>query len=513
MKKSRREFIKQLGYASTLLPTLPSLMIPSQALAASKPPLRLAIFFGFNGTKDVPYWPSVDATNQVYQDVFSIKLSQIINQKGQVSDVFGPSLNALSNKFSLVRGMCQAVSPYGVDNIVHDGASVLSLSHIHENADAYGFDAPKVGSSMDCIVENSAAFYDKTPSLKAIRIAGGEGKWTPSFWRPLGGSNPPYDQVQRLEYLRDDPQTIYNKLLGSVSNTPVTNTNTASYRGSAFELLLNQFNGLVKSNALSSADKQRLDSHTQFLAQVRDSVINQGGSAINSCSPPQLKAGTRVIDRWTNNLNSIAAAFACDTTRLSVFTMGSYDDDGKIKWNDDHSNSHNSTDHLVAAGLSTDGIANVAQWRGWQANRIADFMKALDAIKEADGSTVLDNTLIIWTNQHGGGHCISNYPMFIGGGAAGQFRMGEYLDYRNRSSDGVARARNLGRPLSNLWMAVMRSMGVTEQEYLMQGEDGAHGQAPRSGDRYVNGHDMVAGFKGDVRQLRREIIPYFYTGS
>lgn len=508
--KTRRDFLKELGAAAFLLPTLPSLF-PSRAYAAGKPPLRVMVFFGFNGVHDAAFWPAAAPTTQVAANVYSSKLADIISQKGQVSRVFGTAFNPLANKFSLVRGLGQAVSPYGADNIVHDGASVLALSHIHENSDAYGGEAPLVGSSFDCVIENSTGFYPTKTKMSAVRVVGGEQKWNPSFWRPNGGSTPPYNQVQGVEYLGDNSQNLYKLLLGTAATT--TAPASAAYRSKMFDNLLTQFDAISRSPAASSADKERLQAHTQFLSQLRNKVMTgDGGATSGQCAPVTLSTNTRPLDRYTNNLNTIAAAFACDVTRLGVYTFANYDDDGKVTWDADHYNSHEENSALASKGFSTDNVANSAAWTGWQANRVASFMNTLAGMKDVDGSSVLDNTLIIWTNQHGSTHCISNYPTMIGGGAAGQFRMGEYIDFRNTGNANRTglNDRTLGRPLSNLWMAVMRAVGVPAAEYLKQGEDGAFGQKP--GLRAGGNDGYAGGYVGNLATMRRELIPYFYTG-
>lgn len=506
MKSSRRNFLKGIGAAS-LVPLLPSLLAPRQARADGvTPPLRLAIFWGFNGIHDAAYWPNPAALQQPAPGVYAAKLADI---QGNISPVFGSAFDGLRSKMAIVRGLGQCVSPYGADNIVHDAASVLCCSHIPNNADPAGFSAPVLGSSLDCIVENSTSFYPTTPHLGALRIAGGPAAQTPSFWRPQGGRTPAPENVLTMEYADDDPQQVFQQVFGDFI-APKPAPDTTAYRRQVFDSLLSRYNTLAASSALSSSDKARLQNHADMMRDLKTRILN-GTTVAAGCKPNTLSGGSSLVQRYDDNFDTIAAAFACDLTRLVVYDVDQFDDTGNVTWDDDHANSHESGSSLIAKGYSTDYVANCAAWRGWQANRIASFMSKLDAITDIDGvSTVLDNTIVIWTNQHGGTHCISNYPMMIGGGA-GKFRMGLYLDYRSRAK-GDPDDRALGRPLGNLWMAVMRALNVPASEYLKQGEDGAFGQGLRSGDAFVNGTDQIAGYPSNLAQIRRELIPYFYTG-
>ncbi len=64
---------------------------------------------------------------------------------------------------------------------------------------------------------------------------------------------------------------------------------------------------------------------------------------------------------------------------------------------------------------------------------VARFLQRLDAIKEADGSSVLDNTLVVWTTQMGdqSSHRSGLLPFVLAGGLGekmGTFKMGRFLD-------------------------------------------------------------------------------------
>lgn len=113
--------------------------------------------------------------------------------------------------------------------------------------------------------------------------------------------------------------------------------------------------------------------------------------------------------------------------------------------------------------------------------------------------------LVEMHEQGTGVHSITNYPLLIGGGAGGQFRMGELIDFTRVPATEYSGA--LGRPLSNLFMSTMRALGVSANEYLLQGEDGAFGAAPSTSDRFAQGDGS------NYLALRRETYPYFYTGT
>ncbi|PWU16727.1 MAG: hypothetical protein C5B49_10145 [Bdellovibrio sp.] len=504
----RRDFLKSLGAGSILLPTLPSLLLkPESAFsAAGKPPIRVAFIWGFNGVVDSVFWPAAAPTNQVAPGVYATPLSSI---QGSISPIINSSFDAVRPKFSLIRGLGLPLSPYGADNIVHEAVSVLALSLINSNDDSEGFDGPHVGSTMDNIFQYSSSFYPTVPTLAALRIAGGDPKWSVSFWRPNGGTQPPYNQVQTNQFSSDNPSKVFSSLFpniassGSTAKATPTPSAQAAYRTQVFNSLLADFTNLSKSPALSSSDQQRLQSHADMLSNLQTRLTASAtgttlGSSGAGCKPTSPASGSNVAQKYDANFASIAMAFACDTTRLAFYTIDNFDDNGSVSWDDDHNNSHSDFSQTSVQN-------NCANWRGWQATRVANFLKQLDSITDIDGtSTLLDNTIVIWVNQHGGCHNITNYPVLIGGKAGGQFNTGNYYDYRLRTK-GTPGDRSVGYPLTSLWMAIMRAAGIPASEYLVQGESNAYGQD-------ITKDDFTSQYGPNLATMRQQLLPYFYTG-
>ena len=77
------------------------------------------------------------------------------------------------------------------------------------------------------------------------------------------------------------------------------------------------------------------------------------------------------------------------------------------------------------------------------------MLDALKNTKEADGSSMLDNTLVLWVNElaRGNAHSHDKMPYVLAGGAAGALRTGRFLTYK-------------GTPHNNLLVSCMNLMGV-----------------------------------------------------
>jgi len=79
------------------------------------------------------------------------------------------------------------------------------------------------------------------------------------------------------------------------------------------------------------------------------------------------------------------------------------------------------------------------------------MMDKLRATKEADGSSMLDNTLMLWGNELGAGnsHTYKDIPWLLAGGAGGALKMGRYMQYSDQ-------------PHNNLLVSVCNAMGFDD---------------------------------------------------
>jgi hypothetical protein len=84
----------------------------------------------------------------------------------------------------------------------------------------------------------------------------------------------------------------------------------------------------------------------------------------------------------------------------------------------------------------------------WYCEQLAYLCKKLAATKEpGTNESMLDNTLVVWTNElgHGNSHTLNNLPMVLVGGGFG-FEMGRFAKVKNVTT-------------SRLWLAISHAMG------------------------------------------------------
>jgi len=69
----------------------------------------------------------------------------------------------------------------------------------------------------------------------------------------------------------------------------------------------------------------------------------------------------------------------------------------------------------------------------WNVGKVAELCRKLDAITEANGKTILDNSVIfLGSCMHGSNHACNQLPAMLIGGAGGKLKTNQYVSLNNR---------------------------------------------------------------------------------
>jgi ribosomal protein L30/L7E len=165
---------------------------------------------------------------------------------------------------------------------------------------------------------------------------------------------------------------------------------------------------------------------------------NAGHEVINAANdvdlPKILKA----------HLDLIVGAFTCDITRVASLIATPSRSDVVMSWLGLNMAHHEMSHQSDAAGAP--GLIKV---NTWYAQQIADFITALKAVPEGNG-TLFDNTVILWCNELGIGniHSHTRVPFLLAGSCGGYLKTGRYLSFPQ------------GTPHNNLLASIALAMGV-----------------------------------------------------
>jgi len=200
---------------------------------------------------------------------------------------------------------------------------------------------------------------------------------------------------------------------------------------------------------LGKVEQKKLDEHMSALADIESHLTSSGAGAGGtpvlpgvSCKDPVVPpAPTNIATGTAAQFSVIRQAFACDRTRYANLAWGLAGGPNPGILDTTIKDMHNQVAHTVG-GTSPGAMAAevaMAQHQGWHTQQLADLMKQLAADQDANGTSILDNTLIIWATDFGNDvHGGLNVPYVLLGGAQKKLRMGRYINVRRPKAAGVS---------------------------------------------------------------------------
>lgn len=240
-----------------------------------------------------------------------------------------------------------------------------------------------------------------------------------------------------------DPETNPQHVLSTMfSDLDPSAAAAARRRGEESAFLLDSVQSDYKALRckVSASDRQRLEQHLTLIGDLEKRVQLVGGGA--ACSVPSIKGGmnpgefAETPDLTNAMLDLIAMAFACDLTRIAGFEFhaGDAGADGVYSWLGIPEDAH-TLSHLEG----TNPNDKIEQMDRWRAQQIMGLVARLQAMTEPDGSSIFDNTTILWTSEVGRGwtHDYEDVAWNIIGNGQGYFKTGRYVKF-----DGTQNSRH-----------------------------------------------------------------------
>lgn len=407
-----------------------------------------------------------------------MKLTDLISQSGgKISDVLHAELNPLANKFSLLRGLGhtvhtfhKAVVPWSCASTTDDKSSISVY-----------------GSSADCIIARSSSFYSAPYPLSALRIGNTFSFWRASSSTPVETVIGKYDREEPkpgtfiAESTEKTPESAFNRAFGGFSFPGTTPPPPVSHEKLVMDKLLDRYKIFINQKGLSTTDRLRVQQHVDTVHEIHRNISSPLPPVTsNSCTRPSV-VNVDAKTRYKSYIDTIVAAMACGRTRVATLSLNAWNDSGSVSGSEHHSNTHgsgNPDNPYPDENRSHEERLRLATgWDGWLTTQFAYLLKKLDSVIEADGSTLLDNTIVVWLNEegHASSHGSLEVPTIIAGGGSKRLRLGYYLDYRLRpftSTTGSAK----GWPISSMHRTIMAALGLAAAEFDKHGKDGFFGE-------------------------------------
>lgn len=292
--------------------------------------------------------------------------------------------------------------------------------------------------SVDQYIAGRIGSKTKFPSLEfGVRIEGQEPLRVISY----RGANQPNVAV-------DDPWQIYKRIFANADLSQTELAQLLAERKSVLDFLSADITTLKAR--VASEDKARLDAHLTGIRTLEQEL----SQTPMSCTAPTLpaKLDVRAIENFPTvgklQMDLMLLAHICGLTNVSTLMFANADSWQHYPWVG-VSEEHHELSH--AGDEDTDSNEKLVTINTWHSQQIAYMLDKLKATPEADGSNMLDNTLLLWGNELGAGntHTYKDIPWLLAGGAGGYLQMGRFLQFKDQ-------------PHNNLLVSVCNAMGFDD---------------------------------------------------
>jgi hypothetical protein len=397
---SRREFLRNLGIGAGALPF--ALNLTSLGLANFVPRRqRLVVIFSPNGIVPKTFWPEEEGKN------FTLK----------------PSLRPLEcfqDRTLVLNGVCDKIRGDG-DNHMRGIGCLLTGTELFPGNIQGGSDTPagwSKGISIDQEIKN---YLQANPSTRTrfgslefgVMVPERADTWTRMSYT---GANKPLAPI-------DNPYQMFSKLYGRMKDQE-------SLRSILDELQ----DDLQKVRSLVSAeDRNLLDEHTTFVREMEQELKATSGVDIGH-AVPQLEQGVKEendnMPRITNlQIELLVSSFAADFARIATLQFTNSVGGARMRWIGVEEGHHELSHEPDSNEKVQEKLTRINEWYCEQLAYLAQ--RLADTPEPGGGGSLLDNTLIVWTNELGKGnsHTLDNIPFVLVGNGLG-FRMGRSLKFK-----------------------------------------------------------------------------------
>ncbi|QDT75430.1 DUF1552 domain-containing protein [Lacipirellula limnantheis] len=425
----RRTFLRGLG-AALAVPFMES-ALPRSAWAsaanAGKPPLRMAFLFIPNGAHMPDWTPATEGPGFILPRTLEPLAG--VQQKIQV-------LSGLSHAQGFALGD-------GAGDHARSAATFLTGVH-PVKTDGKGIQA---GISVDQIAAQQLGKTTRFSSLELGieegRLAGGcDSGYSCAYSNNISWRSPTMPAGKEV-----NPRQLFDRMFGGGGEEDRSQSRAKRdlERKSILDLVQQDARGLRRQ--LAQSDARKLD---QYLEGVREIEKRIDAPADELYVDDQLNRPRGVPNGYDKHSrlmgDLLAVALQADMTRVASWMFANEGSDRSYQLIDVAEGHHSLSHHQGDAEKQ----AKIAKINRFHMEQFAHFLGRLDAVREADGSTLLDNTMVVYGSGLGDGnrHNHDDLPIILAGGGAAGFVGGRHLKY------------DTGTPLMNLYLKMLHAADV-----------------------------------------------------
>jgi hypothetical protein len=432
---SRRNFLRGMG-ACLALPAFASLattklfgaMEPAAKLAttASGAPLRTAFIFFPNGAIPGSWWPEKEGTD------FE----------------FTPTLKGLEGMRSHIQVVgeldhnCAAAGADGGGDHARGQAVFLTGSRIKKSASDV-----HANISIDQVMAGQIGQLTRLPSLElscdnAHKSGACDSNYACAYQYNLAWSSPTTPVTPE-----SNPQLAFERMFGTGGRGErwANLQRRQAQQRSILDFVQEDAHRLEKR--LGTQDRDKLD---QYLTGVREVEMRiQNAGKFGAPKDPDMATPDGVPASYGEYVSLMyelmVLAFQTDSTRIATYCLA-HDGDNRSFADIGISEGHHDLSHHQD---KPDRIQKVQAIDAWYVKQFAKFLQKMDSVKDADGKSLLYNSMIVYGagNADGNRHTHTNLPIILAGSGGGTLTTGRYVKQKSQ-------------PMTNLFLSMSDRLGM-----------------------------------------------------
>lgn len=398
-RNSRREFLRDLGVSAAALPFV--LNLPS--LAAAEGPRRkqrLIVMFSPDGVVPNTFWPDEEGA------AFTLKESL-------------KPLEPFKDKTLVLHGVCDRVRGDGDNHMRGIGCLLTGVELFPGNIQG-GSHTPAGWASGISIDQEIKNFLQKDPATRTrfgslefgVMVPERADTWTRMSY---AGGNKPIAPI-------DNPYQMFQKLYGRAKDQENLK--------SVMDVLKDDLDKVRAK--VSSEDRKILEEHATIVREMEQELRNGNGKNMGHAVPvlePGVREDNDNIPQISKlQIDLLVNSFAADFARVATFQYTNSVGQARMRWLGIQEGQHDLSHKPDSDADAQDKLTRINQW---YCGQLAYLAQKLAETPEPGGEgSLLDNTIIVWTNELGKGnsHTLDNIPFVLVGGGLG-FKMGRSLKF------------------------------------------------------------------------------------
>ncbi|MGH9846144.1 MAG: DUF1552 domain-containing protein, partial [Blastocatellia bacterium] len=246
-----------------------------------------------------------------------------------------------------------------------------------------------------------------------------------------------------------NPRAVFERLFGDVTETAAERAKRERYNKSILDFVREDTRKLKGS--LGASDQRKLDEYLTAVREIEKRI--ETAERTNREVAPTIEKPSGVPADFADHLRLMfdltITAFQTDQSRIVTFMMcreGSTRTYREIGIPDAH---HPLTHHQNNPEM----VAKVSRINRYHVEQLAWFLARIKESKDIDGSSLLDNTMILYGSglSDGNRHRHEEIPCLVAGGRLP--RLGHHIRYPKET------------PMTNLYLAILERMNVQAESF------------------------------------------------